>query len=166
MATTRELLPCPFCGGDARLHKVCDECTTDIGFRCRHEISPNAVCKIGEKVFWVEHECDVVDTNGVPLSSPCFSSASEAIAAWNTLATIGSETCPFSQPTDITDGCAALERIAELEELESGVECEVVQGKNGPKCSNCGKELPEDPYSDYEGNFCPTCGARVRGDAE
>lgn len=61
---------------------------------------------------------------------------------------------------------ATLERIAELEELESGVECEVVQGKNGPKCSNCGKELPEDPYSDYEGNFCPTCGARVRGDAE
>lgn len=35
--------------------------------------------------------------------------------------------------------------------------CEVVKGK----CSNCGKDLPEDPYSDYEGNYCPNCGARV-----
>ena len=43
-----------------------------------------------------------------------------------------------------------------------GGECEVVQGKKGPKCSKCGKELPEDPYSDYEGNFCPTCGARIQ----
>ena len=45
---------------------------------------------------------------------------------------------------------------------EGGVECEAIQGENGPKCSNCGKELPNDPYADYEGNFCSTCGARVR----
>ena len=40
--------------------------------------------------------------------------------------------------------------------------CEVVQGKNGLECSKCGKELPYDPYADYEGNFCATCGARLR----
>ncbi|MBQ9000498.1 MAG: hypothetical protein IJ087_01440 [Eggerthellaceae bacterium] len=45
---------------------------------------------------------------------------------------------------------------------EGGGECEIIQGKKGPKCSKCGKELPEDPYSDYEGNFCPTCGAWIR----
>jgi len=45
---------------------------------------------------------------------------------------------------------------------EGGVECEVVQGRKGSECSKCGKELPEDPYSDYEGNFCPSCGARIR----
>lgn len=50
----------------------------------------------------------------------------------------------------------------ELNAALGGGECDVVQGDNGPKCSNCGKELPEDPYSDYEGNFCPTCGARIR----
>lgn len=38
--------------------------------------------------------------------------------------------------------------------------CEVVKGK----CSNCGKDLPEDPYSDYEGNYCPNCGAKVVGE--
>ena len=32
-------------------------------------------------------------------------------------ATLGSGTCPFARPTDLTDGCAALERIGELEEL-------------------------------------------------
>ena len=40
--------------------------------------------------------------------------------------------------------------------------CEVVQGKNGLECSKCGKELPYDPFADYECNFCPTCGAQLR----
>ena len=46
-------------------------------------------------------------------------------------------------------------------EISSG-ECEVIQSDNGLKCSRCGKELPYDPYADYEGNFCPTCGVRIR----
>lgn len=50
----------------------------------------------------------------------------------------------------------------ELNATQGCGECEVIQSDNGPKCSKCGKELPEDPYSDYEGNFCPTCGARIR----
>ena len=37
-------------------------------------------------------------------------------------------------------------------------ECECVDGK----CSECGKDMPEDPYSDYEGNFCPSCGKAVK----
>ena len=45
--------------------------------------------------------------------------------------------------------------------LDSG-ECEVIKSDNGLKCSHCGKELPYDPYADYEGNFCATCGARLR----
>lgn len=49
-----------------------------------------------------------------------------------------------------------------MEFWPSGGECEVIQSHNGLKCSKCGKELPEDPYSDYEGNFCSTCGARIR----
>lgn len=61
--------------------------------------------------------------------------------------------------TVLISGCTLEQAIAAT---LGGGECEVVQGKKGLECSKCGKELPEDPYSDYEGNFCPTCGARIR----
>ena len=51
---------------------------------------------------------------------------------------------------------------AELNATMGGGECEVIKSDNGLKCSHCGKELPYDPYADYEGNFCATCGARLR----
>lgn len=44
------------------------------------------------------------------------------------------------------------------------VECYCIDGK----CSRCGKDLPEPGYTgyEYEGSYCPTCGAKVRKDSE
>lgn len=58
---------------------------------------------------------------------------------------------------DAADTILSLRDRLQIAELGSWT-CECVKGK----CSNCGKDLPEDPYSDYEGNFCPSCGARIR----
>ena len=43
---------------------------------------------------------------------------------------------------------------------EEPAECDYIDGK----CSRCGKDLPEPGYTgyEYEGNYCPTCGAKVR----
>ena len=171
MATTRELLPCPFCGGDARLHKFCDECTTDIGFRCRHEISPNAVCKIGEKVFWVEHECDVVDTNGEPLSSPCFSSASEAIAAWNTRATNGTLTAEqvreaIERHGTASLGCRWLFTDSNLQAIADELNAELGSVTISSEAANpqvrCTDSKRNTPVRDREDSHtllpCPFCG--------
>ena len=50
-----------------------------------------------------------------------------------------------------------------LNAVLGGGECEVIKCDKGKmKCSKCGKELPYDPFADYECNFCPTCGARLR----
>ena len=99
MSGETTLLPCPFCGGEA------DEYEGEYGngIYCM-------MCgaKMGEPIHLGYRTMKRV-------------SIDEAIAAWNTRAELGS-TCPFSRPTDLTDGCAALERIAELEaELGSGM---------------------------------------------
>ena len=87
---TTELLPCPFCGGEAHVEKYCDMCSTEIDFKCSRDKSPDAICAIGEEVFWVEHECRLL-SNDEELYVGCFTSARDAIAAWNTRAELGSE---------------------------------------------------------------------------
>lgn len=80
-----ELLPCPFCGGEAKVGKYCDMCSAQINFKCEKDTSPNAWCLIGERVFWVEHKCSVMnpDADG-EISTACYASAIEAITDWNT----------------------------------------------------------------------------------
>ena len=83
MTATDELLSCPFCGGKAKVGKYCDECTTAINFKCARDISHSAECQIGEKVFWVEHDCPRISADDGVLGTACFASAREAIEAWN-----------------------------------------------------------------------------------
>lgn len=102
-----ELLPCPFCGGEA------------------YHYAPGPV----------EHHiaCRNYETCGADIKR---NTEAEAIAAWNTRATLGSGTC-------------------KLEETES------YPSENGwvhvLECSNCGKEC-EHVNGDYE--YCPHCLAK------
>ena len=106
-----ELLPCPFCGGEAVIRKYCDTCLEEIDFKCAHDISPDAICQSGEQVFWIEHDCPGIDEEGWGvLSTGCYASAREAIEAWNTRS-VG--TCePYKQ--------LIRDLIAEMEYREKG----------------------------------------------
>ena len=82
--TSETLKSCPFCGGEAHIEKYCDECSVEINFECRYDKEPNAICSLGEKVFWVEHDCTGIDgENWGTIGTGCYASAAEAIAAWN-----------------------------------------------------------------------------------
>lgn len=74
--------------------------------------------------------------------------------------------CPFQRPTDLTDGCAALERIEQLEaelaerhrtcqRVTLGLEREREVATVSWVCSECRAHLSRDD------RYCPNCGARV-----
>lgn len=144
---TTDLLPCPFCGGAAKVHKYCDKCSVEIDFKCAHDVSPNAKCLINEGVFWVEHECSPISDEEVRLSTYCYVSAREAIAEWNAWVMPQIKTCTMSIDKSKIDN----------DEVESLV------------CSMCGYETfrqytfgNEGEFISYpEPNYCPHCGARV-----
>ena len=142
-----ELLPCPFCGNEAKVHKFCDICSIEINFKCSHDTSLDAKCLIGEDVFWVEHECKPIGDEEVPLATHCYVSAREAIEEWNTWTAQKIETCKMSKDKSIIGG----------DELESLV------------CSVCGHETfsqyvfgDEHEFIAYPApNYCPNCGRKV-----
>ena len=128
-----ELLPCPFCGGEARIRKYCDTCLEEIDFKCAHDTSPDAICQSGEQVFWIEHDCKGIDEeNWGVLSTGCHVSAREAIEAWNTRS---AGTC---ENVDTDDDCYF-------------------------ECSVCGSATLVEYKSGGYGvpNYCPNCGRKV-----
>ena len=81
---TTELLPCPFCGGEAH---ICSDYSSE-----------------RDKTLWnLWHECHEHDgkSRGYGLSlfpwfeNPWYDTEAEAIAAWNTRAELGSGTCEY-----------------------------------------------------------------------
>ena len=139
------LLPCPFCGGEAEIRKFCDTCSTEIYFRCKRDTSPNAECKIGEEVFWVEHKCKVLnpdDDNTIYVG--CYTSAREAIEVWNRRYV---DTCElYAHESPFGDGATVVSLV----------------------CGECGHEtFGELSYNSGDflaypkPNYCPNCGRRV-----
>ena len=133
-----ELLPCPFCGGEAELHPSYDMETDSVD---------------GWFAWCNNKECECV-----PETREHFTEA-EAIAAWNTRAeyhgyeqaaieawesikkwnTRAGGYCAFAQPTDLTDGCVLLE----------------------VRTCTCGWHGFIDGWGYDAPNFCPNCGGRV-----
>jgi hypothetical protein len=103
MSDETTLALCPFCGGEAHIEKYCDMCSTEIDFKCARDKSPDAICAIGEEVFWVEHKCELL-SNDEELHVGCFTSAREAIDAWNARATYGTLTAEQVRETVLKHG--------------------------------------------------------------
>lgn len=124
---TTDLLPCPFCGGEAHIRKYCDECSVEINFKCQHDKTPNAICSLGEKMFWIEHDCAGIDgENWGTIGTDCYASAHEAIAAWNSRA---ERTCEIVYKGDLWWECKSC-----------GEQMRTI--KNNPNyCPNCGAKV-------------------------
>lgn len=117
---TTELLSCPFCGGEASFKKCWNF----------DDESPS-----GYFVWCHGNDC-VVE----PMTED-FKEESEAIAAWNTRAELGSGTC---------------------EMITSGTAC---KGNTDKRCTACGAYGIGEHYDGDEHiatpKFCPECGAKV-----
>lgn len=173
-----ELLPCPFCGGEA---------SKRLFYKGKYRVHCN-VCDA--------HSGDVCDTEA------------EAIAAWNTRAAVEFDNWfylpkpkePIVEVTETThawDGTKVrtdvfyqvqeqavvnwareldehiIKRVCEVWNSRAERTCKFVSSKGSdypPVCSACGYELGiydcewfEDGTYGYDGNYCPKCGARVVG---
>lgn len=108
------LLPCPICGRKATISSWWssdEECgVASVG--CSRESYSNG------------YECARIHIMRVDEKT----AREDAIRIWNTRAELASWTCPFARPTDLTDGCAAFERIAELEAAHGTLTAEQVRG--------------------------------------
>ena len=82
-----ELLPCPFCGGEARIIR------TESGWFLKQEHDDN---------------CWLSDATTVNAAIGEWGER-QAIEAWNTRA---GAYCAFAQPTDLTNGCALLYELS------------------------------------------------------
>ena len=135
-----ELLPCPFCGGEAVI--------TDCVYHLKCEDGG-----VYDKKGWTVG-CRTVGCRG--WFNRSINTEAEAVKAWNTRA--GAH-CAFAQPTDLTDGCALLAERT----------CHIVAYEN-PICMDdryfvelsCGHCFEWDEIVDGDKpNFCPQCGAKV-----
>jgi len=125
MSDETTLLPCPFCGGEAsrrlfygaRYGVYCDECDARVGglFNTEAEAIAAWNARAEHGTLTAEHVREVIERHVKFYEGGDYD---EQAIADELNAHVGRtcEACAFSKPTDLTDGCAALERIAELEE--------------------------------------------------
>ena len=156
-----ELLPCPFCGGEAVFH---------------NSLRPPETypCRVYCDNCWAE-------VGG-------YSTEAEAIAAWNSRAAHSTLTAEqvrkaaksnsrkYKSPVDDGIWMKEYDWQAIADELNSRAErtCEFISSKGSdypPVCSACGYELGiydcewfEDGTYGYGGNYCPNCGCKVVGE--
>lgn len=187
MTSATELLPCPFCGGEAEIHPSND---WDAKFT-------------GSTYFaW----CDKCETRG-----DYYNTEADAIAAWNTRAPVEYEGwfylpkpkrgfvqygtpqiektengCKIRQPVEVIESAIRaysyeldeyiMKRICEVfgSELGSGT-CRIVKTPSDSdfsndwryRCSECGCNIPVNERDPETGdvinaaNYCPNCGAKV-----
>lgn len=130
----RELLPCPFCGGEAVLHQTYD---MDTG-------------AVDGWFAWCDNDtCECKPETGQ------FFTEAEAIAAWNTRVDYhGYEQAAIEAWESIKAWNSRAERICHWEYPQS------VNGWVGYMvCSSCGEKYDE-TVADLA-NYCPNCGAKV-----
>ena len=162
-----ELLPCPFCGGEAFFEEDNETWKCVIG--CHHKEG----CAVGDWPKPLHDRKNVV----VGDLDCCSDNRERAITAWNTRATLGSGKLTAEQVSKATYGhsihadCADADWQAIADELNAAlgnVTCEL-KGKSNT-CTKCGASVQRVTHSVYEmgdsyachPNFCPNCGAEVR----
>ena len=152
-----ELLPCPFCGGEADVIDYDDEC-------------------------WVAHQC----ANGTSVETNSYETEAKAIAAWNSRAEHGTLTAEqvrkaaksnsrkYKSPVDDGIWMKEYDWQAIADELNSRAErtCKIESSYLNDFASNheCWYEFEMQcgymfTWDDMElPNYCPNCGAKVVGE--
>lgn len=115
-----ELLPCPFCGGEAHTHDFSWHASQFAGH-------------IFANPYWqvICSECRAAIGD--------FDTRDEAIEAWNTRSEIPRLTCELEETESYSN---ALEVIHVLECSECGETCEHTNGSY-PRCPHCGRKAVE-----------------------
>lgn len=163
MSNETELLPCPFCDGEA------DVMLSQSRWGQSYTIHHDALGKCPAEY----------------VASMQFATEAEAIAAWNARAERGTLTADdirglIERHSDESGGNGRDFHngayVAIADELNARAErtCKFVSNKGSdypPACSVCGYELGiydcewfEDGTYGYDGNYCPNCGCKVVGE--
>ena len=130
-----ELLPCPFCGGEADVIDYDDECR-------------------------VAHQC----ANGTSVETNSYATESEAIAAWNSRADYhGYEQAAIEAWESIKAWNSRAERTCEFISSK-GSDYPPVCSACGYELGIYDCEWFEDGTYGYGGNYCPNCGCKVVGE--